>query len=168
MTMSGGPGLRLDDPPPPPPPEDPPMSGPGSGGGPGGGFGPSTDMTSGTSTGTDTGTMSTSGPGPNGPGAPSDSSGPEGPGAMEDQTLSIFLDNSIKDNLTIFVCSNDELVQKVKISGGGGSKGSKGTYKVSQSFSGFALALQGAFDNGVMGYFGAWFWRGFCGGSPDC
>ena len=84
-----------------------------------------------------------------------DMSGGDTPGADmpggdmgEDMVMSVFLDDSDKDQLKIFMCTNDKLTQKIVIDSAS-KKGSKGRYKAKFDFSGNTVAIQGAFDNGV-------------------
>lgn len=106
--------------------------------GPGGTTGPG-DMTTGGTGGVpggDTGTMpDMSGGGSGGPGG--------------DMSYSVFLDNSVADKFSVFICLNDKLSQKIVITGHN-DKGSKGTYQIKQEMDGMgSIQVEGAFDNGV-------------------
>lgn len=69
-------------------------------------------------------------------------------GGGQDMTLSIFLDNSVADKFTVFMCDSDKLTQKIVVSGAGDA-GSKGSFKTSMEMEGMSAQIQGAFDNGV-------------------
>lgn len=79
------------------------------------------------------------------PTPPTDAGGPGGGSGL---TLSVFLDDSVKDQFTVFMCDSDKLTQKITLSGAG-EKGAKGSFASSSSADGFDVQILGAFDNGV-------------------
>jgi hypothetical protein len=90
-------------------------------------------------------------PGPGEPSPPDDyfpKNDPPQEYPVEEMVMSVFVDRSIADKFTVFVCQNEKLSQKIVIEKVG-NFASKSSYKTLMDIGPSTYEQQGTFDNGV-------------------